>query len=44
MAGDEEIQLKKFRGLVMTLSTAAMRYREKSSEPLKEIVTIIGRE
>ena len=44
VAGDEEIQLKKFRGLVMTLSTAAMRYREKSSEPLKETVTIIGRE
>jgi hypothetical protein len=44
VAGNQEIHLKKFRGLVMNLSNAALRYREKSSEALKESVTIIGRD
>jgi hypothetical protein len=44
VAGDEEIQLKKFRGFVMNLSEAASNYREKAGEPLKEYVTIIGRD
>ncbi len=42
VANKQEDQLKKFRGIYLTLSKASLNFREKAEDPLKPYVLAIG--
>lgn len=44
VANKQEDQLKKYRGIYLTLSKSALAVRETAEEPLKQQVTLIGRD